>query len=96
MKLPEEFEKIQPSEIEIAKKVVKKYGFVGFPTNVLEHIFNRLKDELSIDDIDGFEIYSYKLLDVYPQYDSCGFKTYSGCLQVTYISKERELYILRY
>lgn len=94
MELPKEFAEIKPNEIEIAKKVVKVFHFAGFPTNVLEHIVNRLKDD--IDNIEGFEPYSYKLLNVIPQYDSYGFKTYKGSLEVSYISKERELYILRY
>lgn len=94
MKLPEEFYKIQASEIEIAKKMVKQYNFTGFPTDVLDHIVNRLKDDF--DNIDGFVPHSYKLLKCIPQYDSYALKSYKGCLEVTFISKERELYILRY
>lgn len=87
MKLPEEFDKIQPSEIEIAKKMVRQYHFEGFSSNELDHIVYRLKD--NFDNIEGFEPYSYKLLKYIPQYDSYGFRTFKGCLEVVFISKER-------
>lgn len=85
---------IQPSQIEKARKIVKKIKFNGFPVISLDYAITRLKPIM--DDIEGFEPHYYDLYDVEQYYQSDGSTAYKGVLQVTYLSTERELYIFRY
>lgn len=87
-------DKIYPSQIEKARKVVKQYYFDGFPVISKDYAYNRLKP--IIDDIEGFEPHFYDLYDVEQHYQKDGSMAYKGILQVTFLSTERELYILRY
>ena len=87
-------DKIYPSQIEKARKIVKQYYFDGFPVISKEYAYNRLKHIM--DDIEGFEPYTYDLYDVERYRQNDGSMAYKGVLKVTYLSTERELYILRY
>lgn len=87
-------DKIQPVQIEKARKIVRRYKFRDFPYDDLSAIINRLSTIM--DDIDGFERCEYELVECYHQYNSSGSKGYNGILEVTYLSTERELYIFRY
>lgn len=87
-------DKIYPSQIEKARKIVKQYHFEGFPVISKDYAFNRLKP--IIDHIEGFEPHYYDLYDVEQHYQNDGSTAYRGILEVTYLSTERELYILRY
>lgn len=49
-----------------------------------------------MDDIEGFEPYTYDLYYVEQHYQNDGSMVYKCVLKVTYLSTERELYILRY
>ena len=86
--------KIFPSEIERARKIVKLYHFDYCPYSSLELIKQYFKDK--IEEIDGFYINDYNLVEVYPQYLSDGSKVYKGSFEVTYLSIERELFKLGY
>ena len=77
-------DKIYPSQIEKAIKIVKQYYFDGLYPFSKDLVIKRLKP--IIDDIEGFE----------PHYQNDGSTAYRGILEVTYLSTERELYILRY
>lgn len=55
-------DKIYPSQIEKARKVVKQYHFEGFPVISKDYVFNRLKPIM--EDIEGFEPYHHDLYDV--------------------------------
>lgn len=86
--------KIFPSEIEIAKKYVKKYYFDGWPIASLEYAKVYLK---TVDSkIAGFEIYDFDLYDVEAYHNPDGSTAFKGYIKVTYISNTRELYKLRY
>ena len=85
---------IYPRQIEKAKKIVKQYYFDGFPVISKDYAYNRLKHIM--DDIEGFELYTYDLYDVEQHYQNDGSMVYKGVLKVTYLSTERELYILGY
>lgn len=87
-------DKVFPSQIEKARKVVKKYSFEGFPVVSKDYVFNRLKPIMV--DMEGFEPYHYDLYDVEVYRQRDGSSVYRGYLKVTYLSVERELYILRY
>lgn len=87
-------DKIFPSEIEIAKKVVKKYYFDGFPIVSLEYAKVYLETVKS--EIEGFEIVDFDLYDVEAYYNPDGSTAFKGYIKVTYISNIRELYKLRY
>ncbi len=89
-----ELEKIQPSQLERARKIVRKYYFKGSPYSDPNYIFKHFRRK--IEDIENFEVYDYKLLECYPQYMSDGSKGYNAILEVTYLSVEREIYFLRY
>lgn len=86
--------KIFPSEIERARKIVKLYHFDYCPYSSLELIKQYFKDK--IEEIEGFYIQDYKLIDVFPQYLSDGSKVYKGSFEITYLSIERELFKLGY
>ena len=86
--------KIFPSEIERARKIVKLYHFDYCPYSSLELIKQYFKDK--IEEIEDFYIQDYKLIDVFPQYLSDGSKVYKGVFEVTYLSIERELFKLGY
>lgn len=86
--------KIFPSEIEIAKKVVKKYYFDGFPIVSLEYARVYLNTINS--DIEGFEIVDFDLYDVEAYHNPDGSTAFKGYIKVTYISNTREIYNLRY
>lgn len=85
-------DKIQPYEIEKARKIVKLYYFDYCPYSSLELIKQYFKDK--IEEIEDFYIHDYNLIDVYPQYLSDGSKVYKGSFEVIYLSIERELYKL--
>lgn len=87
-------DKIYPSQIEKARKIVKQYYFDGFPVISKDYAYNRLKPIM--EDIEGFEPHYYDLYDVEQHRQPDGSMAYKGILQVTYLSTERELYILRY
>lgn len=87
-------DKIYPSQIEKARKIVKQYHFEGFPVISKDYVFNRLKPIM--EHIDGFEPYTYDLYDVEVYRQRDGSSVYKGTLKATYLSTERELYILRY
>lgn len=87
-------DKIYPSQIEKARKIVKQYYFDGFPIISKDYAIKRLKPIL--EDIEGFEPHYYDLYDVEQHYQKDGSTAYRGILEVTYLSTERELYILRY
>ena len=87
-------DKIQPYEIEKAGKIVRKYYFEGFLSSARDYIISELKKE--IEEIEGYEVYSYDLRHIDPHYRRDGKTVYRGLLEVTYLSTERELYILRY
>lgn len=89
-----DFERIKPTQLEKARKLVKKYYFKGLPYNDKDAIYHHVRAK--IEDIKDFEIHDYKLLDSYPQYNSDGSKGYNVILEVTYLSVEREIYFLRY
>lgn len=89
-----ELDKIQPTQIERVRKIVKEYKFDGCPYSSLKMVKEYFENQL--EEIEGFYIYDYKLLDIYPQYRADGSHHYKGILEVTYLSVERELYILRY
>lgn len=89
-----ELEKIKPSQIERARKIVRKYYFKDSPYSEPNYIFNHFRNK--IENIENFETHDYKLLDCYPQYKSDGSKGYNAILEVTYLSTEREIYFLRY
>lgn len=86
--------KIFPSEIEIAKKVVKKYYFDGLPIVSLEYA--RVYLNIINSDIEGFEIVDFDLYDVEVYHNPDGSSAYKGYIKVTYISNISELYTLRY
>ncbi len=86
--------KIFPSEIERARKIVKLYHFDYCPYSSLELIKQYFKDK--IEEIEDFYIQDYKLIDVFPQYLSDGSKVYKGSFEITYLSIERELFKLGY
>nr|DAS59464.1 MAG TPA: hypothetical protein [Caudoviricetes sp.] len=86
--------KIFPSEIEIAKKVVKKYYFDCFPIVSLEYARVYLNTINS--DIEGFEIVDFDLYDVEAYHNPDGSTVFKGYIKVTYISNTREIYNLRY
>lgn len=86
--------KIFPSEIERARKIVKLYYFDYCPYSSLELIKKYFKDK--IEEIEDFYIQDYNLIDVYPQYLSDGSKVYKGSFEVIYLSIERELFKLGY
>lgn len=86
--------KIFPSEIERARKIVKLYHFDYCPYSLLELIKQYFKDK--IEEIEDFYIQDYKLIDVFPQYLSDGSKVYKGSFEITYLSIERELFKLGY
>lgn len=90
----EELDKIQPVELERIRKMVKKYHFDGCPYSSSKMVKEYFKND--IEEIEGFYIHDYKLLDVYPQYLSDGSHHYKGILEITYLSVERELYKFRY
>lgn len=87
-------DKIYPSQIEKAIKIVKQYYFDGLYPFSKDLVIKRLKP--IIDDIEGFEPHYYNLCDVEQHYQNDGSTAYRGILEVTYLSTERELYILRY
>jgi hypothetical protein len=87
-------EKINPTEIEKVRKIVKKYHFDGFPIISLDYAYSRLRN--IIDDIEGFQLYDYDLYDVEQYHGRDGSTVYRGYLEVTYLSVEREIYFLRY
>lgn len=87
-------DKIQPYEIEKARKIVRKHRFKGFLSSARDYIISELKKE--IEEIEGYEVYSYDLRYVDPHCREDGKIVYRGLLEVTYLSTERELYILRY
>ena len=87
-------DKIQPYEIEKVRKIVRKHRFEGFLSSARDYIIIELKKE--IEEIEGYEVYSYDLRYVDPHYRRDGKTVYRGLLEVTYLSTERELYILRY
>ena len=87
-------DKIQPYEIEKARKIVIKHHFESFLSSSRDYIISELKKE--IEEIEGYEVYSYDLRRVNPHYRRDGKTVYRGSLEVTYLSTERELYILRY
>lgn len=86
--------KIFPSEIERARKIVKLYHFDYCPYSSLELIKQYFKNK--IEEIEDFYIQDYKLIDVFPQYLSDGSKVYKGSFEITYLSIERELFKLGY
>ena len=90
----DDLDKIYPTQIEKARKIVKQYYFDGFPVISKDYAYNRLKPIM--DDIEGFEPHYYDLYDVEQHHQNDGSIAYKGILQVTYLSTERELYILRY
>lgn len=85
---------IQPTQVEKARKIVKQYHFDGFPIISLDYAISRIKPIM--DDIEGFEPHYYDLYDVEHYHQPDGSTAYKGILEVTYLSTERELYILRY
>lgn len=85
---------IQPTQVEKARKIVKQYHFDGFPIISLDYAISRIKPIM--DDIEGFEPHYYDLYDVEQYHQLDGSTAYKGILEVTYLSTERELYILRY
>jgi hypothetical protein len=87
-------DKIYPSQIERARKIVKLYHFDYCPYSSLELIKQYFKDK--IEEIEDFYIQDYKLIDVFPQYLSDGSKVYKGSFEITYLSIERELFKLGY
>lgn len=87
-------DKIFPVEIERARKIVKQYYFDGFPIISRDYAIKRLKP--IIDDIEGFEPHYFNLFDVEEHFQPDGSRAYKGILEVTYLSVEKELYILRY
>lgn len=87
-------DKIQPYEIEKARKIVRQYRFEGFLSSARDYIISELKKE--IEEIEGYEVYSYDLRYVDPHFRRDGKTVYRGLLEVTFLSIERELYILRY
>ncbi len=89
-----DLDRIFPTEVERARKIVKQYHFDGFPVISLEYAISRLKP--IFEDIEGFEPTYYDLYDVDIHYQPDGSTAYKGSLQVTYLSTERELYYLRY
>lgn len=86
--------KIFPSEIEIAKKLVKRFYFDGFPIASLEYAKFYLRTVNS--EIEGFEIVDFDLYDVEAYHNPDGSIAFKGYIKVTYISNTRELYALRY
>lgn len=89
-----DLDKIFPSQIERARKIVKQYYFDGFPIISKDYAISRLKHIM--EHIEGFEPHYYNLYDVEEHFQSDGSRAYKGILEVTYLSTERELYILRY
>lgn len=89
-----DLDNIFPSEIERTRKIVKQYHFDYCPYSSLELIKKYFKDK--IEEIEGFYINDYKLVEVYPQYLSDGSKVYKGYFEVTYLSIERELFKIGY
>ena len=89
-----ELDKIRPTQVEKARKIVKHYHFEGFPAISLDYAINRLKH--IFDDIEGFKPYRYDLYDVEQHYQRDGSMAYKGTLEVIYLSEERDLYIFRY
>lgn len=87
-------DKLQPVQIEKARKIVRKYHFEGFLSSARDYIISELKKK--IEEIEGYEIYSYDLRYVDPHFRRDGKTVYRGLLEVTFLSIERELYILRY
>lgn len=87
-------DKLQPVQIEKARKIVRKYHFEGFLSSARDYIISELKKE--IEEIEGYEVYSYDLRYVDPHFRRDGKTVYRGLLEVTFLSIERELYILRY
>ena len=83
---------IQPTQVEKARKIVKQYHFDGFPIISLDYAISRIKPIM--DDIEGFEPHYYDLYDVEQHYQPDGSTAYKCILQVTYLSLERDLYIL--
>lgn len=86
--------RIFPTEIERARKVVKQYYFDVFSIISLDYAISRIKHIM--DDIEGFEPKYYNLYDVEQHCQPDGSTAYRGYLEVTYLSVERELYKLRY
>ena len=89
-----DLDEIFPTEIERARKIVKQYHFDYCPYSSLELITKYFKDK--IEEIEGFYIYDYNLIDVFPQYLSDGSKVYKGVFEITYLSIEKELFKLGY
>lgn len=89
-----DLDRIFPSQVERARKIVKQYYFDGFPVISLDYAISRLKP--IFEDIEGFEPTHYDLYDVDIHHQRDGSTAYKGRLQVTYLSIERELYYLRY
>lgn len=89
-----DLDRIFPSEVERARKIVKQYHFDGFPVISLDYAISRLKP--IFEDIEGFEPTHYDLYDVDINHQIDGSTAYKGTLRVTYLSVERDLYIFRY
>ena len=75
-------DKLQPVQIEKARKIVRKYHFEGFLSSARDYIISELKKE--IEEIEGYEVYSYDLRYVDPHFRRDGKTVYRGLLEGTF------------